>query len=209
MRRPIAVWLALAVTVAVPAAASAASPQTLTIEDNFFFASAPPERTWDSEGFIWEWGTGGVGTANDHNVRHKGLFRSGAPTNSKPGGFQIAHSAGNYNYFCEVHKDSDDMTSYVSVAPALFGEDPVAGVVTVRWADGDSQTGNRYDVRMRGGGPAFPWTTLRSNTRRRSLQLTGLDPGLEYEWKARSYMRGERNKGSEYSVPSAGFFVTG
>jgi plastocyanin len=120
---------------------------TITLENTNTFN--PPSRTLDLGGgsFDWEWGPGGVGTLELHNVvQDDGLFSSGDPVRSDPDGFSVTASAGAYPYVCVIHFG---MEGEVSVRP-------VAGAATkkgarVTWADASTTTGNRYDVRYRSG----------------------------------------------------------
>jgi plastocyanin len=146
MRRHLTLCFAAGLATALAAPAAAHAQTTITIGDNFF---NPPSAALDlgQGSFDWQWGPGGVGTADIHNVvQDGGLFDSGPPVNNRPGGFSVTASAGSYPYFCVIHVG---MEGDVSVRP-IAGEATRNGA-RVTWADASTTTGTRYDVRYRSG----------------------------------------------------------
>jgi plastocyanin len=132
---------------ALAAPAVSHAQTTITLENTNTFN--PPSATLDLGGgsFDWEWGPGGVGTLELHNVVHDdGLFTSGEPVTSDPDGFSVTASAGAYPYFCVIHIG---MEGEVSVRP-VAGDATKKGA-RVTWADASTTTGDRYDVRYKAG----------------------------------------------------------
>jgi plastocyanin len=140
---------------AILAAPAAASAVTITVEPAPFSNSfAPANSTLDLGGgsFDWEWGAGGVGTEEPHNVvqgdafaPRKPLFDSGEAVTDRPGGFSVTASAGSFPYYCDVHLG---MVGKVAVRPV--GE-PKGKAAKLSWASAETTTGNRFDVRYRAG----------------------------------------------------------
>ena len=134
----------LAAALAAPAAASASASITLQNDDTF----NPRRATLDlgDGSFDWEWGPGGIGTVERHNVvQDLELFDSGEPVRSDPDGFSVTASAGSYSYFCEIHVG---MVGEVRVRPVTVAS-RASGGVRVGWASQDTTTGTRYDVRYK------------------------------------------------------------
>ena len=143
----------VAVLLAVPAAASASVPITL-LDNNTY---SPPSAALDlgDGSFDWQWGPGGVGTLDPHNViQDDALFSSGDAQSSRPGGYSVTASAGTYPYFCSVHFG---MEGAVSVRPVLAATDAGQGPIRVSWAAPDTTTGSKYDVRYRSAKKWKPW----------------------------------------------------
>jgi plastocyanin len=139
---------ATAVVLALPATAGAA-PREIDIGDNFFSPRKPPARNF-ANGPSFRWSNGG-GTGNRHNVRQDDrLFRSGDPTRH-PINFAINASAGSYHYYCERHgSPQGGMAGRVKVRP-IAETDHAPGEVEVVWADSNTDTGSRFDIRYRVG----------------------------------------------------------
>lgn len=162
LRRHLAagVVAALGAALAVPGAAGAATTITL-LDDNTY---SPRNATQDlgEGGFLWEWGPGGVGTIERHDVRQdRGLFDSGAPVTQKPDGFSAVPSAGSFPYHCSIHLGMD---GNVRVRPVAGGKTKGKGV-RVSWASAETETGNRFDVRYRAG---KKWKLWRKKTRKQA-----------------------------------------
>ncbi|MGH2989968.1 MAG: cupredoxin domain-containing protein [Solirubrobacterales bacterium] len=135
----------------MPASASAL---TITIGDDNQYA--PPSATQDlgAGSFDWEWGPGGSGTFEEHNVvQDEGLFDSGEPVLNRAGGFTVTASAGSFPYFCEIHVG---MVGEVSVRPVTASARAGDGI-RVAWADATTTTGSSYDVRYKAGKKWKPW----------------------------------------------------
>jgi plastocyanin len=129
---------------ALPAVAGAA-PREISAGDDFFSPKKPAARNFQA-GPSFHWSRAG-GSSNDHNIRQDDkLFFSGNAT-SGPINFTINASAGSYHYYCEIHRFSG-MSGVVKVRPRAI-PDSVAGEILVRWADSNTNTGSRFDVRYR------------------------------------------------------------
>ena len=147
MRRYLSLCMAAGLAAALAAPGVSYAQTTITLEDTNTFN--PPSATLDlgAGSFDWEWGPGGVGTVDLHNVvQDDGLFSSGPLVSSDPDGFSVTASAGAYPYFCQLHFG---MEGDVNVRP-------VAGTATkkgarVSWATDLTTTGNRFDVRYKAG----------------------------------------------------------
>jgi plastocyanin len=153
MKRYWTLCIAAGMAAALAAPAVSQAQTTITLEDTNTFN--PPSATLDlgAGSFDWEWGAGGVGTLDLHNVvQDDGLFSSGDAVRNEPDGFSVTASAGAYPYYCVIHLG---MEGDVSVRP-------VSGTATkkgarVTWATDTTTTGNRYDVRYKDGKKWKPW----------------------------------------------------
>jgi len=159
----------IAGTAALAVPATAAASVTITVEPAPFENSyAPRDATLDlgDGSFDWEWGPGGAGAEDVHNVIQgdafgggKPLFDSGEPETERPGGFSVTASAGKFPYYCEVHLGMDGTAR---VRPTV--EDRSKGV-RVSWASAETTTGNRYDVRYKAG---KKWKSWKKKTKKTS-----------------------------------------
>jgi plastocyanin len=182
----------LAAMLAGPASASALP---ITIGDDNLYA--PPSATQDlgAGSFDWEWGPGGVGNVEEHNVvQDAALFDSGEPTRRDPDGFSVTASAGSFPYFCEIHVG---MVGEVAVAPVLGPTDAGGGPISLAWASAATTTGDGYDVRYRSG---KKWKKWRKDTgklsgkfgkKRKPVKVKG---GRKYRFQVRS-RSGKRRSG--------------
>jgi len=161
-RHLIASMIAGVATVGLPATAAASI--TITVEPGPFNNSfAPANSSLDlGEGsFDWEWGPGGAGAEELHNVvQDDELFNSGEPERTRPGGFSVTASAGSFPYFCHVHLGMDGVAS---VRPRV--EEAGSEGVRVSWASAETTTGNRYDVRYKAG---KKWKSWKKKTKKAS-----------------------------------------
>lgn len=140
-----AVACTVALTAAVLAAPASASVG-IEVGDNFY---DPRKATLDlgDGSFDWTWGTNGT-TANQHNVvQDEGLFDSGPPVTTMPGGFSVTASGGSFPYYCTLHgaPGGIGMAGVVKVRP-VAGEKQGGGV-RVSWASDETTTGTKFDVR--------------------------------------------------------------
>lgn len=161
LRRHLAVGVvaALGAALAVPSAAGASTTITL-LDDNTYSPRDAAQELGDGA-FLWEWGPGGVGTIERHNViQDRGLFDSGQPVTQKPEGFSVTASAGGYPYFCSIHVG---MVGNVRVRPVAGGRSK--GGRRVSWASAETETGTRFDVRYRAG---KKWKLWRKKTRKQA-----------------------------------------
>jgi plastocyanin len=171
--------------VVVPAAASASVTITLT-DDNTYAPSSAGLELGDGS-FDWQWGPGGAGLVDLHNVvSDDELFNSGDPVASRPGGYSVTASAGTYPYFCILHVG---MEGVVSVTPVLGPTDPGSGPIHLSWASPETTTGDGYDVRYRAG---KKWKKWKKDTgklsgvfgkRKKPVKVKG---GKTYRFQARS-----------------------
>jgi plastocyanin len=153
-KRYVAVCIATALAAAFAAPAPASASVSITIQDDNTFNPRNATQDLGAGSFDWEWGPGGVGTIEEHNVvQDDELFSSGEPVLSRPSGFSVTASAGTYPYYCEIHVG---MLGEVSVRP-LAADATSGGGVRVTWADASTTTGTRYDVRYRAGKKWKPW----------------------------------------------------
>jgi plastocyanin len=135
---------ATAALLALPAVAGAA-PREISAGDDFFSPKKPAARSFQA-GPSFHWSRAG-GSSNRHNIRQDDkLFFSGHAT-SGPINYTINASAGSFHYYCEIHRFSG-MSGVVKVRPRAV-PDSVAGEILVWWADSDTNTGSRFDVRYR------------------------------------------------------------
>ncbi|MGH7720491.1 MAG: hypothetical protein ACREON_16795 [Gemmatimonadaceae bacterium] len=155
MKRKLIVCIAVGMAVlATPALASASVTITLT-DGNTYSPASPPPLDFGDGGFDWEWGPGGVGNVEKHNVvQDAALFDSGEPTTRDPDGFSVTASAGSYPYYCVIHRFG--MVGEVSVRPVTASARASEGV-RVAWADATTTTGSSYDVRYKAGKKWKPW----------------------------------------------------
>ena len=191
---------AVAMALALPAAAGAA-PRQIDVGDDFFAPKRPPARDFES-GPSFRWSNGG-GTGNRHNIRQDDkLFFSGNPTDG-PINFAINASAGSFHYYCELHR-SDGMTGVVKVRPIAL-PDSLVGEIEVQWANRNTNTGSRFDVRYRVD--QRNWKTWKNDTRSRHGSFGHNDNPVNYRPSLHTYkikVRSERKrvrKHSDWSPP--------
>jgi plastocyanin len=152
MKRYLTLCIAAGLAAALAAPAVSYAQTTITLENTNSFN--PPSATLDlgAGSFDWEWGPGGVGTLDIHNVvQDDGLFTSGDPVRSDPDRFSVTASAGSFPYFCVVHIGMEGEVSVRPVAGVTAAGGGTSGGTRVAWADATTTTGNRYDVRYKAG----------------------------------------------------------
>lgn len=201
MRRSLAISAA-AVVLALPTAAGAA-PREIDVGDDFFSPKRPPARNFRA-GPSFRW-SDVPGTNNPHNVRQDDrLFRSGNPT-AAPINFAINASAGSYHYYCELHGTRQfGMTGVVKVRP-IDVPDSLGGEIEVRWANSNTDTGSRFDVRYRVD--QRKWKTWKNDTPSFNAAFGHNDHPVDYRPNRHSYkikVRSERRrvgKHSDWSPP--------
>ena len=181
----LALMLAGPAALAAPAVSSASTTITLQ-NDNTYTPSSATLDLGDGS-FDWEWGPGGVGTIELHNVLQDAqLFSSGEPTKSDPDGFSVTASAGSFPYFCQIHLG---MEGDVNVRPVLGASDTGQGPIPVAWATTTTSTGDTYDVRYRTGKKWKSWkkdTSKLSGTFGRNKKPAKVKSGRSYRFQARS-----------------------
>jgi plastocyanin len=154
-KRRVGVWMLAAVAVLLAVPASAGASVTITLGDDNRYAPETAALDLGDGSFDWQWGPGGAGTVDLHNViQDDALFSSGDAQSSRPGGYSVTASAGTYPYFCSIHFG---MEGVVSVRPVLAATDAGEGPIRVSWAAPDTMTGSKYDVRYRSGKKWKPW----------------------------------------------------
>ncbi len=144
----------------------------------------------------------------DHNVvQDRGLFRSGPPGRGKR--FRIDISAGDWHYYCVVHGSVlGGMEGTISVRPIADRGDGDSALV--RWAGGDGESGNRFEVEWRE--PGKSWRTWKDSTAKPKLDFgrdgspTVAEPGVKYEVRVRSFAAGDESRRSGLS-PAVSFKV--
>ena len=189
---------ATAALLALPAVAGAA-PRQISAGDDFFSPKKPAARNLEA-GPSFHWSRAG-GSSGRHNIRQDDkLFFSGNAT-SGPINFTINASAGSYHYYCEIHRSSG-MTGVVRVRPVgLLGSQ--AGEMLIQWADSNTNTGSRFDVRFRVD--HGNWRTWRNDTSgfqgnfgRNDHPVNYRPARHEYQIEVRSE-RGQVSKRSDWS----------
>jgi plastocyanin len=187
---------ALAAALAAPSVASAST--TITIQDTNSYNPASATLDLGDGSFDWEWGPGGAGTVEPHNVvQDDGLFSSGEPVSADPDGYSVTASAGGYPYFCQVHFG---MEGDVKVRPVLGPSDTGRGPIPVMWATPTTPTGDSYDVRFRTGGKWKKWksdTSRPAGTFGKKKRPVKVKSGRSYRFQARS--RSGKKTRSEWS----------
>jgi plastocyanin len=192
MKRYLIIWIAAGLAaLAAPAVASAAT--TITIQDDNTYSPESATLDLGAGSFDWEWGPGGAGTFEDHNVVQgetfspgKPLFDSGEPVKARPEPFSVTASAGSFSYFCQIHVG---MVGDVNVRPVLGPSDTGAGPIAVAWADATTTTGSKYDVRYKAG---RKWKTWKKKTGKlsgsfgRNKKPAKVKAGRRYQFQARS-----------------------
>jgi hypothetical protein len=193
---------AAAVVLALPAVAGAA-PRKIDVGDDFFSPKNPPARNFEN-GPSFRWSRG-VGSTGDHNIRQDDrLFRSGNLTTG-PINFAINASAGSYHYYCELHGSRQGgMAGRVKVRP-IAETDHAVGEVEVVWADANTDTGSRFDVRYRVD--QRKWKTWKNDTPSFHAAFGHNDNPVDYRPNRHTYkieVRSERRrvkKHSDWSPP--------
>lgn len=175
-------------------------------DPSFKFAPKNPDPLPAGGFFHWTWEE----VVRDiHNVRQdKRLFRSGAPGDLEnyPDGYEIEASAGRFHYFCELHGAAAPSTfgqsAYISVRP-YSSDDPAGLPFRVIWANQNTTTGDRFDVRFRV--EDGKWRDWRQDTRKVSAVFGNNDSPVrvradrEYAFKARSQKGPNDAKVSDFS----------
>jgi plastocyanin len=140
--------IALAALLALPVSAHAQGTTTEIGVDGFSFTPASVESDVGVASIHWGWST-----SAEHNVREQGeIFRSGRPTTD--GDFMVNPSAGTFTYYCEPHTFVNNsgkpigMRGEIAVRPTAT---PQGKRALITWATETTDTGNRYDVRMKKG----------------------------------------------------------
>jgi plastocyanin len=186
---------AVAGLLALPAVAGAA-PREINVGDDFFSPKKPAARKFQS-GPSFHWSRGGSSNG-DHNVRQDDrLFRSGNPVGG-PINFTIRASAGSFHYYCELHRSSG-MTGVVKVRPIALA-DSLAGQIAVQWANSNTNTGSRFDVRYRVDNRR--WKTWKNDTSKFQGNFGRNDNPVDYRPNRHTYrvkVRSERQQVSKRS----------
>jgi plastocyanin len=187
MKRYLTLCIAAGLAAALAAPAVSHAQSTITLQDDNTFN--PPSATLDlgAGTFDWEWGPGGVGTLDLHNVvQDDGLFSSGDAVKSDPDGFSVTASAGAYPYYCDIHIG---MEGDVNVRPVLGPSDRGQGPIAVTWATAATTTGNSYDVRFRSGKKWEKWksdTSKLAGTFGKKKKPVKVKSGRSYRFQVRS-----------------------
>jgi plastocyanin len=188
---------ATAVVLALPAVAGAA-PRKIDVGDDFFSPRKPPARNF-ANGPSFRWSNGG-GTGNRHNVRQDDkLFFSGNLTRG-PINFAINASAGSYHYYCTLHGSRQGgMAGRVKVRPIALA-DSLVGEIEVQWADSNTDTGSRFDVRYRVD--KRRWKTWKNDTPKFNAAFGHNDKPVNYRPNRHTYkikVRSERRRVKKHS----------
>jgi plastocyanin len=196
LKRILAIAIAVAATLAVPATASAAT--TISVLDDRYSPQVAGEELAAGPTFDWKW-DGASGTTLDRHdvVSDNGLFSSGDPVTS--GSFSVNASAGTFPYHCTVH-DLEGMVGTVSVTPVIT--DITSKSFRVTWGNDGTTTGNKFDVKYRKGSGKFKsWLKKTNKTSRvfgKKKKPIKVKPGQSYDIEVRS-TKGKHKSG--YSPP--------
>ncbi len=141
--------ITLAALLAFPAAAHAQGSTTEVGVDGFSFVPKSIETDVGVASIHWGWST----PNDEHNVREQDrIFYSGNTTST--GDYTINPSAGTFRYYCEPHGTISTsskpigMAGQIAVKPTAT---PQGKKALLTWATETTDTGNRYDVRMKKG----------------------------------------------------------
>ena len=185
---------ALAVALALPAVADAVPSQIEVRDDRFVPRNAPARDFEPGPSFRWQ---SVAGADNLHNVRQDDrLFFSGSPED--PLNFRINASAGSYHYYCTLHR-AQGMSGRVKVRPIAI-PDSLVGQIEVRWANANTDTGSRFDVRYRVD--QRRWKTWKNDTRAFHAFFGRNDNPVNYNPDNHNYrikVRSERRRVSKRS----------
>jgi plastocyanin len=186
---------ATAALLALPTVAAAA-PREISAGDDFFSPKKPAARNFEA-GPSFHWSRTG-GSSGRHNIRQDDkLFFSGHAT-SGPINYTINASAGSFHYYCEIHRFSG-MSGVVKVRPRAI-PDSVGGEILVRWADSDTNTGSRFDVRYRVD--HRKWKLWKKDTRKFQGRFGHNDRPVNFNLNRHTYkieVRSERKQVSKRS----------
>jgi plastocyanin len=193
-RAPLISAVALAAALTLPAAAGAVARQ-INVNDDFFAPKNPPTRNFSNgPSFRWE---SVAGATNDHNVRQNDkLFFSGVPRD--PLNFRVRASAGSYRYYCTLHR-ATGMTGRIKVRPLAI-QPSQGGRIDIRWANSNTNTGSRFDVRYRVD--QRRWKTWKNDTRAFHAFFGRNNNPVDYRPSRHNYkvkVRSERRKVSKRS----------
>lgn len=186
-RIPIAVATLVAGAL-LAAPASAGGIDTIQVGDDFY----EPEKHEGSVGTDVNW-LPDPGAADEHNVLASGkLFDSGELTASID--YTISPSAGTFPYYCFSHgtKSGSGMAGTLKIPPRQAATKRGGDVLGVAWADGSTDTGDRYDVRYKGPGTNGEYKTWLKNTEEEDgtfgagNEPTNVKPGKTYSFQVRS-----------------------
>jgi plastocyanin len=186
---------AAALALAFPAGAGAA-PRLIDVGDDFFAPKRSARNFAPGPSFRWS----SVPAANNlHNVRQDDrLFFSGSPED--PLNFRINASAGSYHYYCTLHGSRQGgMAGRVKVRPIAV-PDSLVGQIEVRWADANTNTGSRFDVRYKVD--QRRWKTWKNDTRKFRGFFGRNDRPVNYNPDRHNYkikVRSERRRVSKRS----------
>ena len=192
MRR--AVLMSAVLALLVPGSVGAANRQVV-IEDNSF----TPKNVRIAVGDLVRWSRAGD-AFGEHNVRQinrNPIFYSGAPTSNSAFSFRRRFSAGVFRYKCDVH--GLIMSGVVNV-PVAIGRAPAGLNFGVRWANGRTNTGTRFDVQFRVG--SGKWRKWRTDTKTkvgvfgRGGRPVQVGDGKRYSFRARSQKKKSESKWS-------------
>ena len=175
---------------------------TVVVRNNQFDPDRVPSETV-TQGAIeirWFGDTGGP-----HSVRQDDrLFSSGAP-DSPFGTFDQDISAGSYHYYCTVHgSPRGGMDGVVRVRPSPEPGDGDSALVF--WADPAAEARHRFTVQFRRkAASARRWKTWKAASKRISGDFGARNvpinarPGITYEVRARTFVKGARDRRSGFS----------
>ena len=197
MRRRIPFAIAaLTACAALAAPASAGDTETILVGDDFY----DPEKYSGSIFTDVHW-LPDPEAADEHNVVASGkLFDSGALVADTD--YTIGPSAGTFSYFCESHgtRSGKGMAGTLKIPPSDAATKRGNDIFGVQWADDNSTTGDRYDVRYKAPSTDGKYKTwLKNQTEVEGVFGQGNDPvnvkpGKTYSVQVRSEDSSDPNK---------------
>jgi plastocyanin len=148
---------------------------------------------------VWQRG----GTLLEHDVRQDdSLFRSGPPSPDYDGHADEV-AAGKYHYYCTVHgSEAGGMDGVLRVEPSVASGSRQS--VRIAWADRDAERKHRYDVQFKLERTPRWRTWMRATKRPRGRfgarnEPVNLKPGRAYSVRARTFVKGKRDRRSGWS----------
>ncbi len=201
MRRSLVIAAAaVALVLALPAFGGAA-PREINVGDDFFAPKNPPARGTSPTAAASAGRTAAGRAIPTTSARTTGCSPPARLTDG-PIDFSIRASAGSYHYFCYAPRHSRAPARHdgrVKVRPIRFSGSR-SGEIGVRWANSNTNTGSRFDVRYKVG--QGRWKTWKNDTAAFRAFFGRNDRPVNYRPNRRNYklkVRSERKDVSKRS----------
>jgi plastocyanin len=189
---------------AAPAFAGTPTPVIDVVDSQFRPATSPSVTTvQEQHEFAW--------LEDDTNLRHNvnqddRLFRSGAPR-ANFGQYTEDISAGTYHYYCQMHGSrAGGMDGVVRVRPDVTPGNGASAMAF--WADPQAEAKHRFAVQFRRLG-ATRWRTWKRGAAgfKGNFGLNdnpiNANPTVTYQLRARTFVKGDRDRRSGWSQPES------